>query len=179
MIFDIKDFYSSISKKLLADSINFVRQHVQIKREDFGIIQHAKKSHFYKKEISWKKRNTNLFDAAMGPYDGAEISELVGSFLLNSSASKFDKNSVASHRDDGLALFKNINGHRADKTRKEFPRILYGNGLSLEIQCKLKTVKYPDITLDLNSDTYQLYHKPNDQILYIHVKSNDRANILK
>ena len=38
MIFDIKDFYSSISEKLLDDSINFARQRVQIKREDFSII---------------------------------------------------------------------------------------------------------------------------------------------
>ena len=49
MIFDIKDFYSSISKKLLDDSINFARQHVQIKREDFSIIQHARKSLLYNK----------------------------------------------------------------------------------------------------------------------------------
>ena len=38
MIFDMKDFYCSISKKLLDDSINFARQHVQIKIEDFSII---------------------------------------------------------------------------------------------------------------------------------------------
>ena len=44
MIFDIKDFYSSITKKLLLDSIIFARQHVQIKREDFSIIHHARKS---------------------------------------------------------------------------------------------------------------------------------------
>ena len=44
MIFDIKDFYSSISKNLLDDSINFARQDVQIKREDFSIIQHTRKS---------------------------------------------------------------------------------------------------------------------------------------
>ena len=34
MIFD----YSSISKKLLDDSINFVWQHVQVKRENVNII---------------------------------------------------------------------------------------------------------------------------------------------
>ena len=53
MIFDIKDFYSSISRKLLDDSINFARQHVQIKREDFSIIQHARKSLLSNKEIPW------------------------------------------------------------------------------------------------------------------------------
>ena len=44
MIFDIKYFYSSISKKLLDDSIKFARQHMQIKKEDLSIIQHARKS---------------------------------------------------------------------------------------------------------------------------------------
>ena len=32
MTFDIKDFYSSKNKKLLHDSVNFTRQHVQKRR---------------------------------------------------------------------------------------------------------------------------------------------------
>ena len=91
MIFDIKDFYSSITKKLLDDSINFARQHVQIKREDFSIIQHARKSLFYNNETPWQKKNINLFNVAMGSYDGAEVCEIVGLFLLNNFANKFDK----------------------------------------------------------------------------------------
>ena len=179
MIFDIKDFYSSISKKLLDDSINFARQHVQIKREDFSIIQHARKSLLYNKEIPWQKKDTNLFDVAMGAYDGAEVCELVGLFLFNSLANKFDKKCVGLYRDDGLAVFRNINGHHADKTRKEFCQLFKANGLSLEIQCNLKTVNYLDITLDLNTGTYKPYRKPNDEIVYIHAKSNHPANILK
>ena len=179
MIFDIKDFYSSISKKLLDDSINFARQHVQIKREDFSIIQHARKSLLYNNEIPWQKKNTKLFDVAMGAYDGAEVCEIVGLFLLNNLANKYDKNSVGLYRDDGLALFKNINDHRADKIRKEFHQLFKENGLSLEIKCNLKTVNYLDITLDLNTGTYKPYRKPNDQTLYIHAQSNHPANILK
>ena len=91
MIFDIKDFYSSISKKLLDDCINFARQHAQIK-EDFNIIQHARKLLLYNKEIPRQKKNTSLLHVAMGAYDGAEVCELVGLFLLNSLANKFDKN---------------------------------------------------------------------------------------
>ena len=83
MVFDIKDFYSSVSKKLLDDSINFARQHVQLKREDFSMIQHTRKSLLYNKEIPWQKKNTNLFDVPMGAYDGAEVCEIVGLFLLN------------------------------------------------------------------------------------------------
>ena len=51
----------------------------------------------------------------MGAYDGADVCELVGWFLLNNLVNKFDKNSVRLYRDNGLALFKNINGHLVDK----------------------------------------------------------------
>ena len=155
------------------------RQHVQIKREDFSIIQHARKSLLYNKEIPWQKKNTKLFDVTMGAYDGAEVCEIVGLFLLNNLANKFDKNIVGLYRDDGLALFKNINGHRADKIRKEFHQLFKENGISLEIECNLKTVNYLDITLDLNTGTYKPYRKPNDETIHIHAKSNHPANILK
>ena len=103
MVFDIKDFYSSISQKLLDDSMNFERQHVQIKKEDFSIIQHARKSLLFNKETPWQKKNTNLIHVAMGIYGGAEVCEIAGLFLLNNLTNKFDKNSIGLYRDDGLA----------------------------------------------------------------------------
>ena len=42
----------------------------------------------------------------MGAYDGAEVGEHVGLFLLNISANKFVKNNVGLYKDDGLALLK-------------------------------------------------------------------------
>ena len=138
MIFYIKDVYSSISKKLLDDSIYFTRQHVQIKREDFNIIQHARKSLLYNQEIPWQKKNTNPFYVAIGAYDGAEVCEIVGLFPLSNLGNKFDKNSVGLYRDNGLALFKNINGHRTDEMHKEFCQLFKENGLSLEIALREK-----------------------------------------
>ena len=43
---------------------------------------------------------------AIGAYGGNEVCELVGLFLLNSLANKFDKNSVGLYRDDGLPYSK-------------------------------------------------------------------------
>ena len=100
-------------------------------------------------------------------------------FLLNNLANKFDKTSVGLYRDDGLALFKNINGHLADKIPKEFHQLFKENELSLEIECNLKTLNYLDITLGFSTDIYKPYRKPNDEILYIHAKSNHPADILK
>ena len=104
---------------------------------------------------------------------------LAGLFLLNSLANKFEKNGVGLYRDDGLAVFKNINGHHANKICQEFHQLFKANGLSLETECNLKTVDYLDITLDLNNGTYKPYRNPNNEILYIHAKSNHPANILE
>ena len=129
-----------------------MRQHVQTKREEFNIIQHARKLLLYNKKIQWQKKNTNLFDVVIGAYDGAEVCEIAGLLLWNNLANRFDKNSVGFYRDDGLSLLKNISGHRVDKIGKE----LYGNGLSLEIECNLKTVHDLDITSYLNNHIHFL-----------------------
>ena len=64
MMFQVKGFHSSINKKLVDDSINFVRQQVQIKGEKFNINQHSRKSLLYNKKILWQKKNNNLFNVA-------------------------------------------------------------------------------------------------------------------
>ena len=152
-MFDIKDLYSPISKKLLDDSIYFAWQHVHIKKEDFNIVQHARKSLLYNKEIPWQKKNTNLFEVAMGAYDGAEVCEIVGLFLLSDLGNKFDKNSFGLYRDDGVALFKNINVRRTDKIRKEFHQLCKENGLSLEIALR-KKYPYSELFWSAFSRTY-------------------------
>ena len=179
MIFDIKDFYPSITEDLLDNAIKFAQQHVSISKEDLKIIKHARKSLLYSNEIPWQKKNTNLFDVTMGAYDGAEVCELVGLFLLFQLSNKFDKNNIGLYRDDGLAIFKDINGHEADKIRKEFHQLFNKNGLSLEIDCNLKVVNYLDITFNLNNGTYKPFRKPNDETLYINAKSNHPQNIIK
>ena len=82
MLFDIKDFNFPISKKLFDVAIKFAQQQVRIKREDFNIIQHTRKSLLCKKEVPRQKKNTNLFDVAIGAYDRAEVYELVGFFYI-------------------------------------------------------------------------------------------------
>ena len=88
------------------------------------------------------------------------------------------KNSIGLYRGDGLALLKNINGHRSGKIRQEFHQLFKESGLSLETKCNLNIVNYLDITLDLNTGTYKPYRKTNDEILYNYAKSNHPANII-
>ena len=59
---------------------------------------------FSTKNQSWSKRNTDsVFDVTMGSFDGAEVCELVGLFILNSLQERFGEN-VGLYRDNGLAV---------------------------------------------------------------------------
>ena len=80
---------------------------------------------------------------------------------------------------NSIAIFLNISGPQADKIRKHFQAIFKTNGLDLEIDCNLKIVNYLDVTLNLESGTHQPYHKPNDETIYIHAKSNHPTNIIR
>ena len=48
-----------------------------------------------------------LFDVAIVTYDGAEVCELVETFLPDRISVKYDKNSIGLYRANGLSVFKN------------------------------------------------------------------------
>ena len=54
----------------------------------------------------------------MGSYDGAEVCELVGLFLLHKLAQVIDKSLIGLYRDDGLALLRNTSGTEMEKFKK-------------------------------------------------------------
>ena len=52
-------------------------------------------------------------------------------------------------------------------------------GLQIIIKCNLKIIDYLDVTLNLNDRTYRPFHKPNQEIAYIHVESNHPSQVIK
>ena len=178
-MFDIKDFYPSISKKLLTKAFNFAKTKVNINEENKNIIFHARKSLLFNNNQTWMKKGGDLFDVTMGAYDGAEICELVGIFMLEKIGNYFDKNNVELYRDDGLAVFKNVSGPESERIKKKLQSLFKEEGLELVIECNKKVVDYLDVTFDLKSGTYKPYSKPGDIIQYINVQSNHPPNIIK
>ena len=179
-IFDIQEFYPSISENLLDEAILFAKQHTNIQVKDLNIIKHARKSLLFDKDCPWVKRgNQGTFDVTMGCYDGAEVCELVGLLILSKLSTKFRKEDVGLYRDDGLAVFKNISGPQSEKHKKEICKEFKDLGLKITIQCNLKVVNFLDVTLDLNTGIHYPYKKPNDEIVYINKMSNHPPGITK
>ena len=55
----------------------------------------------------------------MGAFDGAEVCEDVGNFLLYQLSKNYNKKDIGLYRDDGLAIFKNVSGSKAEKIKKD------------------------------------------------------------
>ena len=140
---------------------------------------HARKSLLFSNSESWIKKGHNTFDVTMGSFDGAEICELVGLYILHGLCAKYGKDSIGLYRDDGLAVFKNISGPTAERIKKDIARHFKNHELNITIQTNMKAVNYLDVTFNLNSGTYYPYRKPNDQPLYINTKSNHPPRIIK
>ena len=55
------------------------------------------------------KNTGSFFDITMGSYKGAEIWELVETYIFSPLSKFIDKNNCGLYRDDGLILLKNTN----------------------------------------------------------------------
>ena len=49
---------------------------------------------------------SNHFDVTRGSYDGAEVCELIGIFMLSLIGNKYNPNSIGLYRDDGWQFLK-------------------------------------------------------------------------
>ena len=177
-IFDIKDFYPSIRETLLKNAIQFAAEHTDINKNNFEVIFHARKSLLFHSNQPWIKRDSDIFDVTMEAYDGAEICELVGIFMLSLLSKNYSSNNIGLYRDDGLSVFRNISGQQAEK-QKIIQKFFKDKGLQIIIKCNLKIFDYLGVTLNLNDGTYHPFHKPNEETTYIHVESDHPPQIIK
>jgi hypothetical protein len=97
----------------------------------------------------------------MGSFDGAEICELVGLFILNHLHKRFGKENIGLYRYGGLATIKSKSGSLLDKTRKELHNIFEQFDLKISAEVNLNVVMFLDVTFDLNNTKHKPYRKPN------------------
>ena len=72
-----------------------------------------------------------------------------------------------------------ISTSQKQKERKNKQLKYLKNGLSITIQCNLKSMDFLDITFALYNSLYKQYRKPNNKPIYINKQSNNFPNVLK
>ena len=132
------------------------------------------------KTLLFSKESNKDFDVTMGSFDGTEICELVGLYILFILSTKYGRNHNGLYRNDGLACFENVCDPKADRIRKYFFDIFRKNfQLSIVCETNLKIVNFLDVMLDLTTGKYKPYNKPGNIPLYIKVKLNNPPNIIE
>ena len=130
--FDIKEFYPSITEEILEKAISFAKSLMDIDDHKIRTIKHCRKSLLFHNNVAWKKKTTtSCFDVTMGSYDGAEVCELVGPFIL-SKLENIGKKNTGLYRDDGLVVLRNMNAWGIDKIRKIIIKMFKDIGFNLK-----------------------------------------------
>ena len=120
-----------------------------------------------------------MFDVSMGSYDGAEVCELVGLYLLDKLSSLILRDQIGLYRDDGLAVVNQTSGHKLDRLRKDVIALFKGEGLSITIDTNLTETDFLDVSLNLENGSYSPYRKPDNYPSYINANSNHPPSIIK
>ena len=175
---DICDFYPSISEDLLNRSIEFARTFVNVSDENLNIVMHTRKCLLFSaNEQRVKKEGNEMFDVTMGSYDGAEVCELVGLYLLSKIADILGMESVCLYRDDGLAVIRSRSGRILDRLRKYIIEVFKAEGLSITCETNLQVTDFLDVTLNMSTGKFYPFRKANNKPMYISAKSNQPKTI--
>ena len=114
-----------------------------------------------------------------GCFDGAEVCELVVTFILNKLKNVFQNDTFGLYRDDGFAVIKRLAGPKIERLKKNVVKIFKDYGLNITIEANLHTVNYLDVTFDLQKGTYLPYRKPDNPPVYVNSCSNHLPTVIK
>ena len=78
----------------------------------------------------------------MGRFDGVEVCELVGIYILCFLAKLINKNDCCLYRDDGLLKLRNVNGQQIDRMRKNIIKVFKDIGFAIDVETNLKIIDF-------------------------------------
>ena len=174
--FDIVSFYPTISELLLTKAVDWGSKFVNVSQMDKAIIMQARQSMLFLNMEPWSKKSGE-FDVTMGAWDGAEICELIGLYMLSIISDKLNIN-VGLYRDDGLGVLTGT-PQQNEKLKKDLCLIFRAEGLEITVAANKKVVNFLDVNLDLNTGIHRPYSKPNNKPIYVNSQSNHPPSVLR
>lgn len=176
---DIVDFYPSITEELFETAIDFASEITPVSNETRNILRNARQSILFHNNTVWNK-TTGLFDVTMGSYDGCEVCELVGLYIIHKIKEKFPEIDFGLYRDDGLGTIQRAPKTKLRQIQNNLSKLFKEElGLAITVSTDLTIVNYLDVTLDLQRGKYYPFRKPNDHPIYIHKESNHPPHVAK
>ena len=120
-MFDVERFYPSIDKTLLEKALKWCKKYVELTDEEIDVIMAARKAMLYMDGEPRAKKGGEIFDVGMGFFDGAEVCELCGLFLLDEIKKEININ-LGTYRNDALGV-TGLPPQGADRLKKKIAAI--------------------------------------------------------
>ena len=105
-----------------------------------------------------RKDRREQFDITMGATDSAQVTDLVGIFLLNKLEQEFPKLSGGAYRDDLLCLVKDHSKGQVERLKKKIRAFYKTYNLEIVFETNLRSVNFLDVTLELDTGLRRLFH---------------------
>ena len=115
----------------------------------------------------------------LGSFDGAEICELAGLYLLDQLSNILPVESLGLNRDNGLAILSGISGPDTEQIIKNIRNLFKTNNLKITIEASMQNTDFLDVTFNADNGKNWPNKKPNLQLQYIHKQSNHSPDIKK
>ena len=176
--FDIVSFYPSITSELLEKARLWAETYYKVDESQLKIILHARESYLFNENDIWVKKNNPKFDVSMGAYDGAELCEFIGLYIISNLEMIFGKENIGLYRDDGLAVI-NASGPDIERIRKDVFKLFKNMNLKVTLESHTSQTEFLDLFLDLKTESYRPYRKKNEIPVYIDKQSNHPNTIKK
>ena len=128
----------------------------------------------------YKKENSR-FDVGIGAFDGAEVAELIGLYMLDLVVNVHQvlpRNSFGLYRDDILGIVRG-SGPIIERVKKKIVDIFKKECLQITAEANTRRVNFLDFMLDLDEKIHRPFHKPNANVVYVNQKSNHPPQVLK
>ena len=179
--FDVDAFYPSITLRLLKKAIEWARQFCPISDLDEEIFMHCRRTFLFHDGKAWVKKENSDFDVPIGSFDGAEICEITGLYILDkliSSDIGLTKENTGLYRDDGLVATP-MTPRQAENMFKKIHAVFKSEDLTVKIEGLAKSIEYLDVKMHLDTGEYEPFRKEDTLPKYVNKDSNHPPAIIR
>jgi len=107
----------------------------------------------------------------MGSYDGVEICELIGAYILNQVPTEELQTNIRLYHHDGLTIL-NDQPRQVENMKKAICQIFKSAALRITIEVNKKIINFLNDTINLLDATQKPFKKSGNTPTYIHQSSN-------
>ena len=158
--------------------MEFASQHTTITELQKETIRNARKSILISDNRIWSKKD-GPWDVTMGAFDGAQVTDLIGLYILHRLKTEIPEVQFTLYRDDGLGTHQKFSDTKIKSIKNRLKAIFDSIGLEMVVDLKLTKVDFLDVSMDLSDDSFKPFRKPNDTPVYVHKLSNHPPHVSK